>query len=192
MTQYKPKVRYYFINSNKQPQYVIKADYVILNLNSVFTKIDSYGRFEYIINEIKDYTNRINLCNLASLCYKFEIPYASKDTLNFVDNLISICAKNNINIIQQNILNFGEYDMKPISNLIYWDRNRDIIFCNNILMETLKKLGYADNQLFDILDFCIDFGKIIPKDLIEQLPITNKATTGCYNMILERLGEKVL
>lgn len=191
MNTYKPKLRYYFINSCKQPQYIFNDNYVLLNLSSIFIKSDNFSKLDFLLKEIRPITSVVNLCNLASLCFKFNMQYASKDTLNFAKKIVDICKENNMQIIQNNIFNHGEVDMKPISTLVYWDRQRDIIFCNSILMDTLKKLGYADNQLFDILDFSTDFNKILPDDLIQSLPIQSKASLGCYNMILDYIKEGV-
>ena len=84
---YKQKTKQYIINSAKQPAYFIQDDFIILNLNANFPKKDNFSKLNSNLRELKSFGNVINLCNLASLCYKFEMEYASQETLDFVKKI---------------------------------------------------------------------------------------------------------
>lgn len=184
---YKQKTKQYIINAAKQPPYLVLDDIVLLNLNANFPKKDNFNKLHTNLKEIKQITNTLNLCNLASLCYKFNMDYASQETLDFIKNIIGIIKQEQFNIVQQNMLNCGEIDMKPISKLVSYDKEHNIIYCNSVLLDCLNILGYVDNQLSDVIDFCKNLRIIIPPDLEQHLPIETKKTLGCYNMIKEML-----
>ena len=184
---YKQKTKQYIINSAKQPAYFIQDDFIILNLNANFPKKDNFSKLNSNLRELKSFGNVINLCNLASLCYKFEMEYASQETLDCVKKIVKIIKDHNFTIVQNNVYNYGEIDMKPIDKLVSFDPTHDIIYCNNILIECLKVLGYVDNQLYDIIDFSKNLRHVIPEDLADKLPIQNKKNSGCYQMIKELL-----
>ena len=101
--------------------------------------------------------------------------------------VVKIIKDHNFTIVQNNVYNYGEIDMKPIDKLVSFDPTHDIIYCNNILIECLKVLGYVDNQLYDIIDFSKNLRHVIPEDLADKLPIQNKKNSGCYQMIKELL-----
>lgn len=181
---YKLKPKQYIVNAAKQAQYFFVEDYVVLNLNACFPKKDNYVKFESCVKEIKGQRPKLNLCNLASLCYKLQIPYASQQTLDFVSNIYNYLKQETDFIItQDNIISFGEQDMQPFRSVLSFDAVNNIIYTNSTLMECLKLLGFLDTQLFDILDYTKNLRDIIPSDLVETLPIYNKQTSGCYNMI---------
>lgn len=188
MSTYKSRNKQYIINSLKQPQYFFTNDYVVFNLNACFTKKDNYLKFLSNLKETREEAQKINLCNLASLCYKFDMNYASNETLDFVKTL-----KNYINqdtdfiITQDNIINCGECDLRPIDCLLSWDKKHNITYVNSVLLDCLKILGYVDNQLYNIIDFTKNLRNVIPEDLQEKLPIETKKNLGCYEMIKEIL-----
>ena len=118
MATYKQKVKQYVINSAKQPIYFIRDGYIVFNLNSCFVKKNNYTRFQTVLNEASQFANKLNLCNLASLCYKLNMEYCSNETLEFVLKLVDIINSVNLKITQDGILSHGEIDMRPLDNLI--------------------------------------------------------------------------
>lgn len=184
---YKQKYQQIIQNAAKQPPYYCKKDYIVLNLNSNFPKKDNFTKFNTYLKEIKDFGNKINLCNLASLCYRINMRYASQSTLDFIQKVINVCKDHGFEIIQDNVLSFGEIDMRPFKSLISYDNEHEIIYTNMVLMDCLTVLGYVENQLYDIIDFTKDLTQIIPEDMIENLPIETKENLGCYNMIKEMI-----
>lgn len=185
---YKVKPKQYITNPAKQPQYFFYADYIVLNLNACFPKKGNYLKFLNCLKELKGLGTKLNLCNLASLCYKLQIPYASQETLDFVQKLVNYIKQDTDFVItQDNITSFGEIDMKPFSYLISHDNQNNIVYTNSTLVDCLKILGFVDTQLFDILDYTKNLVDVIPPDLINELPIATKTTLGCYEMIKEIL-----
>ena len=182
MGQYKQKTKQYVVNSAKQPIYIHRDDYILFNLNSCFVKKNNYVRFQSMLEEAIDKGgSKLNLCNLASLCYKIEMDYASLETYEFIEKLVEIISKFNLKTTQDNIESFGEIDIRPLDSLISFDSKANVIYTNSVLIECLKILGYADSQLTNVIDFTKDLKNIIPEDLIDELPITSKRTMKAYN-----------
>ena len=77
MAQYKEKYKQVVINSIKHPSYYLFGDVVVLNLNACFVKRNNFIKFLLIVKEALELSNKVNLCNLASLCYKLNISYES-------------------------------------------------------------------------------------------------------------------
>lgn len=185
---YKIKHKQHVTNSAKQPQYIYKNDYIVLNLNACFPKKGNYVKFLSCLKEVNEVGSKLNLCNLASLCYKLDMDYASQETLDFVKQLKQyIDNETDLIITQDNIMSYGEVDMQPFTSLVSFDNTHDIVYTNSVLLDCLKILGFADNQLYDIIDFSKNLQMVIPPDLIEHLPIASKRTLGCYEMIKEIL-----
>lgn len=184
---YKQKNKQYIINASKQQPYFCKNDYIVFNLSASFQRKDNLSKFVTNLKEAREFSDKINLCNLSSLCYKLGIIYASQETLDFVKKIIDLVKEQDFKILQNNILNYGEIDMRPFSKLVSYDEEHGIIYTNSVLIDCLKIIGYSDNQLYDIIDFTKDLKQIIPPDLIEELPIETKKTLGCYNMIKEMI-----
>ena len=113
--------------------------------------------------------------------------YASQQTLDFIQKVINVCKDNGFEILQDNVLSFGEIDMRPFKTLISYDNEHEILYTNMVLMDCLTLLGYVENQLYDIIDFTKDLTNIIPEDMVENLPIETKENIGCYNMIKEMI-----
>lgn len=185
---YKQKYKQYIMNAAKNPPYFCKEDCIVFNLNANFSKRDNFSKFDVYLKECRDLGSKINLCNLASLCYKLRINYASIDTLNFVKQIVNrIKNETDLQIVQENVFNCGETDMKPLENLVSFDLQHDIIYANWIILDCLSILGYTDNQLYEVVDFSKDLKEVLPTDLINSLPIMNRKNAGCYNMIKELL-----
>ena len=185
---YKVKPKQYIINAAKQPQYYFTDDYVVINLNACFPKKGNYVKFLSCLKEIRGYGRKLNLCNLASLCYKLQMGYASQDTIDFVHKIYTyITNETDFIVTQDNILSFGEVDMCPLHTLMSYNDKDNIIYANSILVDCLKLLGFVDTQLYDIIDYSKNLRDILPPDLIDTLPIANKYTLGCYERIKQIL-----
>lgn len=185
MAPYKTKTKQYVINSAKQPIYVHRDEYILFNLNACFVKKNNYVRFQSMINEaVEKGGTKLNLGNLASLCYKIEMDYNSEETYEFVQRIIEIIkGETDIELTQDNILSYGETDMRPLDSLVSYDGKSNILYTNSVLIDCLKILGYGEAQVHSIIDFTKDLSKIIPCDLIEELPISNKFTRKSYDKI---------
>lgn len=184
MAEYRQKTRQYIINSAKQPIYIHRDDYILFNLNACFVKSNNYARFESFVKEaLQGGGSKVNLCNLASLCYKLGMDYCSDETFDFVQTAVEIIRQNGINVVQDGITLYGETDMQPIESLISYDRKNNVVYTNHVLVECLKIIGFADVQVRDVVEYTKDFRKIIPSDLIEELPIRNRKTLRAYNKI---------
>ena len=83
MAQYKEKYKQVVINSLKYPPYYLIGDVVVINLNACFIKRNNFVKFFLILKEALELSNKINFCNLASLCYKLNILYESEECYNF-------------------------------------------------------------------------------------------------------------
>ena len=113
--------------------------------------------------------------------------YCSKATLDFVKIITTIIKQHKAELVQENIRSYGEVDMQPIDTLISYDSFNNIIYINSVLVECLKILGYVDSQIRDILTVTRDFRKVLPIDLIAELPIANTRTLSAYEEIKEVL-----
>lgn len=190
MTEYKQKIRQYTIQSAKQPVYSVRDGLGVFNLNACFAKPNNYARFESYIEEcIQQGSKQINLCNLASFCYKAGLDYCSEETFKFVQTIVEIIRQHKIPVVQNNISSHGEVDMQPISSLISYDRLINMVYTNSILVDCLKIIGFADVQVRDVVEFTHDFRKVVPSDLIAELPIKSKKTMRAYDRILGLLND---
>ena len=184
----KQKTKQFIINSAKQPVYTIRNGIILFNLNACFIKQNNYARFETMVRESLSHgVKKLNLGNLAALCYKLDMDYCSKATLDFVKIITTIIKQHKAELVQENIRSYGEVDMQPIDTLISYDSFNNIIYINSVLVECLKILGYVDSQIGDILTVTRDFRKVLPIDLIAELPIANTRTLSAYEEIKEVL-----
>lgn len=178
------KIKQYVISPSRQPVYVLQDDYIIFNLNACFIKKNNQSRFDSLVREsmVKG-GKKLNLCNLASMCYKLGMDYCSDETLGFVKELKSIAAKNSVGVVQDGIESCGEIDMQPLTSLVSYDSATGVIYTNQVLVDCFKILGYVDSQIKEVVDYTKDLRNILPPDLIEELPIKNKRTISAYNRI---------
>jgi len=184
MSQYKSKTKQYVINATRQPLYIHRDDYILFNLNACFVKKNNLTRFETLLREaVAKGGTKLNLGNLASLCYKLGMDYCSDETFEFIQKVIYVAKQEDIQLTQDGILSYGEVDMCPIDNLISHDKKNCVIYTNSVLVDCLKILGYVDSQIRDIINVTKDFRKIIPEDLIEELPTKNRKTIKAYERI---------
>lgn len=189
MAQYKEKYKQVVINSLKYPPYYLIGDVVVINLNACFIKRNNFVKFFLILKEALELSNKINFCNLASLCYKLNILYESEECLQFLEEIVDkIKAEHpHVEFVQNGVSNCGEIDVQPIYNLIRVDTEQNYIFINYVLLECLKVLGYVNCQVWEILELTKDFNHIIPWDLRKTLPISTQQTRQQYQKILEIL-----
>ena len=183
------RLKQFIISSDKQIPWFCYNNNILFNINSCFPKKDHIDKYGNILDSIKKETNitKLNLCNLASYCYKVGIIYASEETLDFIRFLKEVAEQKGFKIVQENITNYWETDCKPINHLIKTDKQNNILYAHNVLLDCLKLLGYETTQLVDILDLTTNLKNIIPIDMIQDLPINSKKNLGCYNMIKEIL-----
>ena len=125
MAQYKEKYKQIVINSAKGPAYYFKKDFAVFNLNACFTKKNNYVKFISSIKEVLEHTNKINLCNLASLCYKLNILYNSEECSEMISKIINMIRTDfpEVVLLQNNVECYGEIDLQPIHSLIQYDRD---------------------------------------------------------------------
>lgn len=187
MAAYKQRIQQIIMNSSKQLPYIIKEDVTILNLNTCFIKKASYSKLSSILKELVPnmISNKLNLCNLASLCYKLGIKYDSEECLDFVYSIISFIKKEypQIELVQNGLQNCEEIDMRPLTNLMRMEKQTMTIYVNSVLLECLKNLGYVESQMFTIVDYTRNLKNVIPADLLKDLPIMNKRTIEYYKAI---------
>jgi hypothetical protein len=113
--------------------------------------------------------------------------YCSKETLEFVKIITTIIKQHKVELVQEGIRSYGEIDMQPIDKLISYDQVNGVVYVNSVLVECLKIMGYVDSQIKDIINVTKDFRKIIPIDLMAELPIANSRTLEAYEKIKEVL-----
>ena len=191
MTEYTQKTKQFIINSAKQPIYMCREDIILFNLNACFVKKNNFAKYEAALKEaIQKGGKKINFGNFASLCYKLGINYSSKEALEFAEAIITVAKIDHLTVIQNNINMYGEVDMRPIDSLIKYDRQNNVVYTNKVLIDCLKILGYVEGQIRDVITVTKDFRKIIPEDLINELPIVNKKNTKAYEKIQTFISNK--
>lgn len=190
MAKYKEKYKQIIINAAKQPTYYFKDDVVVFNLNSCFTKLNNFARFTTCLKEALEERNKLNLCNLASLCHRLNMEYTSQECLDFIQKVKDTIVKEfpNVEIMQSGICTCEEVDLQPISKVIKLDSENNTVYVNVILVDSLNILGYANNQIYSILDFTKDFNIILPKDVKSTLPINTPKAIEQYEKIRGILG----
>ena len=189
MKEDKVTFKQFTINSNKQPSYFFKDDYIVFNLNSCFTKKNNFSK---CMNNIKEalednYNRKLNLCNLASMCYRLQIKYDSLECYEFIGKLIAFIKQDfpQLVLTQNNVYSHGEYDVRPIDSLIQYEESTYTIYINNVLLDCLKFLGYTSQQVIPLFNYTRDFNNIIPSDMIKQLPVINQKNLKQYEQLKE-------
>jgi len=97
------------------------------------------------VKEALEKTNKINLCNLASLCYKLNIDYGSEECYEMISKIISLLKTEHPEVIllQNNIRCYGEIDLQPIHELIQYDRD---LHDELIKKEVVPWVGMPDSK----------------------------------------------
>lgn len=188
---YKNKYNQYVISASRQLVYTLHQDVILFNLNACFIREGNFSRYLSAVSEALEFGNKLNLCNFASLCYKLDIEYSSKNALDFVAKLLEVTKSEfpDVTITQCGLYNCGEVDMRPISNGLKYDPIERIIYVNSIIIDALKKLGYVSSQLYDILDYCSDLSQIIPSDMLKMLPLATEQNNAQYKNICKLIEE---
>ena len=161
------------VDSGKGGSIFFRNNLICLNLNAAIKhKNVNLSKVELVIQ----HASYINLCNLASLCYKLDINYHSRECEELLRNIIiNIKAKNkDICFTQFNVNNFYEVDLNPLERLYYLDRINGIIYMNKVFKEQLNYIGFQDNQLASIFELADNADELIPKDLKMNLPLRNE------------------
>lgn len=190
MAEYRQKTKQYIITATKQPIYVVRDGLALFNLNSCFPKMSSSSKLESSVRDmLLKGVKQVNIGNLASLCYRMELDYCSTQVYLFFKNIVDFMTTHGLEVVQKGIKSYGEIDSQPIDSLLSYDRKNNIIYTNSVLIECLKILGYVDNQIRDLVDITKDFTKIIPQDLIEDLPIVNEKTIKAYEKMRKLVND---
>lgn len=186
-SKYKEKYQQFNINPNKGVPYYYRDTLIVFNLTACFIKKNNYVKFISNLKDAAEQGDCINFTNLASLCYKWDIPYGGEECLDFVKTIHTLVKRDYpyIKLVQNGIYNLGETDMRPIDSVIDWDLENNNIYVNNVLIECLKYLGFVGSQVYNILKTTTDFNQLIPVDLVEKLPITDDKTLKAYETIKE-------
>lgn len=166
-----------------------KQGYTCLNINALVGRRLDEKNLKTRIQSLVLNSRTVNLCNLASLCYKLHIKYDSFDCLNLlqlivdnIKNLYDVC------FIQNNIENKFEVDLKPFEILFRIDVNNSIIYISKLFKDKLNFIGFADSQMIDLITHVKDLYKYIPTDIISDIPINNEWTLTTYSYIKEILN----
>lgn len=189
VSKFKEKYTQFLINACKGPSCYYHGNVIVLNLCSCFIKKNNFVKFNSLIKEATEFGDTLNLTNLASLCHKWGMLYGGTECMSFVENLKKILKTEypKLKLSQDGIYNYGEIDMKPLESVIRFDPETNGIYINNVLMESLKYLGYVNSQIFNILQVTGNFNKILPPDIIETLPLENEYTLQQYDKIKEMI-----
>ena len=185
MATYKTKYSQFIVNSSKQLPYTIHDDIIVLNLNASITKKVNLSKLINILGTALETSNKVNLCNYASLLFKLELNYNSDASLDLIEDIVN-CIKeefDDIELMQNNMENCGEIDCQPISTMVSFDSENNIIYANSIITDSLKKLGYVDNQLYSVIDYSIDLREIFPTDILLTLPVATEKNKQQYTKI---------
>lgn len=185
MATYKTKYSQFVVNSSKQLPYTIHDDIIVLNLNASITKKVNLSKLINILGTALETSNKVNLCNYASLLFKLELNYNSDASLDLIEEIVN-CIKeefDDIELMQNNMENCGEIDCQPISTMVSFDSENNIIYANSIITDSLKKLGYVDNQLYSVIDYSIDLREIFPTDILLTLPVATEKNKQQYTKI---------
>ena len=174
------------IDTSKKPILEFNGSDYILNVDSLYykTNLEKHKVKKYL-NNTNLLTEKVNVCNLCSLCNRLGVLYNSEDCLTIVNRLIVILKDFNLGITQKNITNYGEIDCLPIKNLFTYlpEANKVIIY--RFLLERFKLLGYVDSQLPQLFELTQDLSKLLPADELYNLCYENKETLEMYDKIKE-------
>lgn len=181
------KYKLSYLDSSKQNFSFTKNDNFCINLNALIKKNVEEKTITSLLTTII-LPNKINLCNLSSLCFRLNINYNSIECLQLVDLIVTLLRDIRADIVftQDKIQNYFEVDLQPINfNPIVDDKN-SIIYINKILKDTLCDLGYTDCQFVELLTTIKDITKIIPRDKLKNT-IYDIEAYNAYKMIKEIL-----
>ena len=169
------------IDPATEADYYITNDIAVINLCACFPNLDSKMTLFSVFSSIKN-IEKINVCNYSSFCYNNHLKYNEPKAIRFLANIIQLAKSSKHTIVQNNIENCMEVDMKPISSLIQIDE--DEIFIHKVMLDELELLGFSKHQLCSLLDTTHDFNDVIPIDRINILPIANTSNLTAYKQIL--------
>ena len=177
------KYRLNVIDSLKGSPLQILNNVAIINLNACITRYDNNDKV--ISSILSSNTDKVNLCNLASLSFKLGLPYTSYDIINLVDNIIKKVKKErpSVKFIQSNFNNLGETDCAPISELVQVSHTSGIININGIIKKYLNIFGFTDSQFEQVFTSRIDLKEILPTDILNKLPLKSTETMDMYNLL---------
>ena len=176
------------LDSSKEPEIFNKDDIDCLNLNSAIKRNYNSQHFKNWIN--LQSLNELNLCNLASLCFKLRINYNSSDCLLLLKEVVDDIkeVKPNIKFVQKGVVNCGEEDLLPFKKLIEVNKESSIIYINRVIKDCLTFLGYTDAQLGELVLSVNNLLDYIPQDITKFITIQNNLSNHTYEKITEMLN----
>lgn len=170
-------------------EYLVFDDFCALNLNAVITRFNfNSNSLSVVLDEILPDYSKINLCGLASLCYRLKIRYGSEESFLLAKNIKAFFDKNYpaVQFCQNQIIFDGDCDLLPIKNLWSIDENASTIYCHKMLFDVLDMLGFTAAQFPDILtEESVDLWKVLPRDIVLELPLLTDYTLDKYHDFCE-------
>ena len=172
-----------FIDSNKGDKFFVKDGITCMNLCSYFKKKNDLKIMEVDKSFISNLSS-LNLCNFASMCYKFKILYSSMESSQLLKDILNMIRIYNPNIrfIQEGISNYMETDCQPIDKLT---TKEDMLYINKIFKDLCNVIGYTDSQVINLCNTYKNITELIPQDLIERVPMRSDLSIIQYNYLKE-------
>ena len=185
------RVKINIMDDGKRLDYYFIENLAVLNVNaSIPRNTSNFTRLRENIVEILEVTDRINICNFATLCYKLNVDYGSESALSLFNKILDTIksVSSMIKFYQNDVLNAGDIDARPISSLIKRNEDNTIIWIHSILPECLSRLGYMDCQLCELLNFNDALKSIVPIDMIGSMPIVCTKNMINYEKMRRMMG----
>jgi hypothetical protein len=123
------------------------------------------------------------------LLLKLNIPYSSPQAYKLLGNIVKTIKRVSptMQLVQNRVLNNGEYDIEPLISLIKFDRISETILMHSCIQRPLSLIGFSENQLSDVFDANMSLVDLIPRDLLDRLPIFNKVNYRAWNNLVRLL-----
>ena len=171
-------------------EYLLYDDFCLLNLNALINKVKfNKHLLTLALDEICVSHNKINLCGFSSLLYRLNIPYTSPDAMLIIKGLKEFFQKYYpfVYFCQNGVEFDGDIDIRPLEKLWYFDHSNKILYCHRMLFDNLEFLGFATNQITEVLSDISSLSQVLPKDIICKLPIETTTTLDTYHDFCEVL-----
>lgn len=174
---------YEVIDSSKGDKFFVHEGIFCMNLCSYFKKKNDLKIMEIDRTHISSLPT-LNLCNFASLCYKFKILYSSMESSQLLKDILNIIRTYNpeIKFTQSGVVNYMEKDCQPIEKLT---NKTDKLYINKIFKDLCNIIGYTDSQVANLCNTYTNIIDLVPKDLIERVPMQSDLSIIQYNYLKE-------
>lgn len=178
------------IDSSRTPTFFIKDTIPCVNLNALFKRTTDTTAIKNIADNLEN-ISMLNLCNLASLCYKIKLDYNSKECKEMLEQVINEIKSYNGNIqfIQNCVHSNLEVDIRPFSKLTQYDEENDIIYINKILKDIFRFLGYTDTQIGNLVIQTKNLLEYIPSDLMEYVTLETTKSLQSYQELMDVMND---